>query len=145
MTKEYPIEYKKLGKLTASAIGLRKMADYLQKTFKTEGDVLVDFSIYSYKRLKVLGIEHPKKDNKFKTKNNPYKVKVGQIWQDYDSRFRKQTPVLKKIISLTETHAFVHGIRNNIVISKSYIRLDRFKPNSTGYKLLGDNKCHYQE
>lgn len=33
---------KKLGKLILSATGLRKMANYLQKQYKTKGDVLID-------------------------------------------------------------------------------------------------------
>jgi len=63
-------------------------------------------------------------------------VRVGQIWRDYDSRFRNQTPVLKRILKIENGYAYCEGIRNGLVISKTKIRLDRFRPNSTGYKLL---------
>jgi len=68
--------------------------------------------------------------------NNPYNVKVGQVWQDWDGRFRNQTPVYKKILKVDDNFAYCEGIRNGIVISKTRISLKRFKPNSTGYKLV---------
>jgi len=61
-------------------------------------------------------------------KNN---VHVNQIWQDWDIRFRKSAPRLIKIISIKNNFATCKNIQT------SKITLDRFKPNSTGYKLFG--------
>lgn len=67
---------------------------------------------------------------------NPYGVKVGQIWLDWDVRFRS-SPCYKKVIKVTETHAYCESYRagQSTPIRKTRIRLNRFKPNSTGYKL----------
>lgn len=68
------------------------------------------------------------------------KIEKGQIWRDWDIRFRNQIPVYKRILRVTKTHAYVEGFREDEkIISKSKIRLDRFKPNSTGYKYIGDS------
>lgn len=48
---------KKLGKLVLSATGLRKMANYLQKQYKTKGDILIDCSIITYNKQKTFGYE----------------------------------------------------------------------------------------
>lgn len=70
---------------------------------------------------------------------NPYNVKVGQIWQDWDIRFRCQNPVYKKIIKIENGFAYCEGIQNHRVISHSKIKLERFKPNATGYFLVSNN------
>jgi hypothetical protein len=44
-----PKLFKRLGKMTISANGLRKIANYLQKRFKTEGNVIVEGSVQSWK------------------------------------------------------------------------------------------------
>jgi hypothetical protein len=65
---------------------------------------------------------------------NKKTVQVNQIWQDCNIRFRKVTPRLIKVISIKNNMATCR----NIVTGKiTEIRLDRFKPNSTGYKLWG--------
>lgn len=72
------------------------------------------------------------------------KVKVGQIWQDWDYRFRNDLfPRLIKIkdINIDKKYAFCESYRfGHSVISKTIIRIDRFKPTSTGYKLFKDVK-----
>jgi hypothetical protein len=67
-------------------------------------------------------------------------VRVGQIWQDWDVRFRNQTPVYKKIIKIEGEYAYCEGIKGNKIISRSRISLRRFRPNSTGYKLIKNNQ-----
>jgi hypothetical protein len=72
--------------------------------------------------------------------SNIYGVKVGQIWQDWDKRFRSGTPVYKKILKVKGDFAFCEGIKDGLVISKSRISLQRFRPNSTGYKLISPQR-----
>lgn len=60
-------------------------------------------------------------------------VRVGQVWEDNDWR-SKGRQVL--VLAVDETHATVkspsgHG-------RQTRIRLDRFRPNSTGYVLVKD-------
>jgi hypothetical protein len=69
--------------------------------------------------------------------SNPYEVKVGQVWQDWDTRFRNGAPTYKKVLKIEGGFAYCVSTRNGIVISKSRISLQRFRPNSTGYKLVG--------
>lgn len=63
------------------------------------------------------------------------KVEVGQIWQDWDIRRR-----VGRWIRFVEI-LYIHYDQNyaqvqNTKTSKiTLIRLDRFKPNSTGYRL----------
>lgn len=72
-------------------------------------------------------------------------VKVGQIWQDYDSRFRgRETARLVCVMEIVD----VPKPYAKVVVSYNdgmnwwprvwRIRLDRFKPNSTGYQLVGN-------
>lgn len=64
-------------------------------------------------------------------------VKVGQIWEDWDSRSRDSGYRRKiQILEIVDGKAIVqhpsgHG-------SKTKIRLDRFRPTSTGYKLVSE-------
>lgn len=61
----------------------------------------------------------------------PIKVRVGQVWQDTDSRITYVRRV--KVIEIQGDRALCDtGCR------KVKIRLDRFKPGSTGYKLVQD-------
>lgn len=64
--------------------------------------------------------------------NNPYGVKVGQVWQDNDWRGdgRRGT-----VVSVENTHARVDWGANT-----TRIKLTRFKPTSTGYRLIQDVK-----
>jgi hypothetical protein len=72
--------------------------------------------------------------------SNPYNVKVGQIYQDWDVRFRNKEPIFKRVIKIEGDYAIVEGKKGNSVISKSKIRLNRFRPNSTGYRLIEEQK-----
>lgn len=64
--------------------------------------------------------------------NNPHNVKVGQVWQDNDKRssYRKG-----RVIAVSDTHA-----RMDWGTTKTSIKLTRFKPTSTGYRLIEDVK-----
>lgn len=63
------------------------------------------------------------------TPNNPYGVKPGQIWADNDPR----TP---RTLTITEVDSgFAYAVSSSG--RKSRIRLTRFRPNSTGYRLIG--------
>ena len=49
---------KRLGQLTVSPIGLRRMANAIQKKYKTNGDVKLSSFICSYKdKVKTLGVD----------------------------------------------------------------------------------------
>ncbi len=47
---------KKIGKLITSATGLRRMADALEKKYKTRGNVKVDTFVENYDGEKTIGI-----------------------------------------------------------------------------------------
>lgn len=67
------------------------------------------------------------------------KVRVGQLWQDWDVRFRKSRPRIIKIISISGDG--LYATCRNIATSKTTkIAINRFKPTSTGYKLFQDCK-----
>lgn len=54
---------------------------------------------------------------------------VGQIWADNDKRgYGRQA----RITAVDSTHATVHDGKR-----QSRIRLDRFRPTSTGYRYIG--------
>lgn len=63
--------------------------------------------------------------------NNPYGVRPGQVWVDQDSRSAgRQITVL----SVGDTFAVVKNVRT------TRVRLTRFRPTSTGYRLLRDTR-----
>jgi hypothetical protein len=68
--------------------------------------------------------------------NERMKVKIGQIWQDWDSRLRKAYPRYLEIEGI--------DYRDGYVICKSSpsgritkIKINRLKESSTGYRLVG--------
>lgn len=65
--------------------------------------------------------------------NNPHNVKVGQRWKDND---RRSGGRIGKVLEVGETHARVEWYSG----TSTRIRLDRFKPTSTGYRLIEDVK-----
>lgn len=83
----------------------------------------------------------------------PTKVEVGQVWQDWDSRLRPAGGSLYRVMALGITIKGIDGQRpteryesalvsrcdrNGDVIENRLrpIRLSRFRPNSTGYRLI---------
>ena len=60
----------------------------------------------------------------------PVKVKVGQVWEDNDPRITYKRQL--KVIAIKGTRAQVQGA------TKTWIRLDRFRPTKTGYRLVKD-------
>lgn len=64
--------------------------------------------------------------------NNPHGVKVGQTWQDNDKRGPRR---YGRIVSVDDTHA-----RVDWGVNITRVKLTRFKPNSTGYRLIQDVK-----
>lgn len=62
------------------------------------------------------------------------RVKVGQVWEDWDIRNRAGHVYRRRftIVAVGTTHATVQGV------TRTRIHLDRFKPNSTGYRLVRD-------
>lgn len=66
---------------------------------------------------------------------------VGQIWEDNDPRAYSRKV---RIVELADTHAVVelHQPRRPVSSAKpgrrTRIRLDRFKPTSTGYRFIGN-------
>jgi hypothetical protein len=61
-------------------------------------------------------------------------VKVGQVWEDCDKRMIKRRLAVKQIVG---DYAYCQT-----PYRKSYvrIRLNRFHPNATGYRLIEDAK-----
>jgi len=58
-------------------------------------------------------------------------VRVGQVWADNDSRgFNRKI----RVVEIGETHAVVEAC--DYGKKRTRIRLDRFKPTSTGYRLV---------
>lgn len=72
-------------------------------------------------------------------------VEVGQVWADNDWRSEGRRV---KVIAIEGTHAIVELVavgRGQFVGSigrRSRIRLDRMKPNSTGYRLTTEETTH---
>lgn len=68
-------------------------------------------------------------------------VKVGQVWQDNDPRCQQREFVRRlRIIEVGPTHALCETLSGLKCRRKkpSRIRLDRFRPTSTGYKLVSE-------
>lgn len=64
-------------------------------------------------------------------------VKVGQVWEDWDIRTRDSGPRRRlKILEIKDGRATVQHPSGNG--SKTKIRLDRFRPTATGYKLVSE-------
>lgn len=63
------------------------------------------------------------------TANNPHNVQVGQVWQDNDKRSNYRRG---RVTEVDETHARVDWGR-----TATRVKLTRFKPTSTGYRLVG--------
>ena len=63
-------------------------------------------------------------------------VKVGQVWKDNDVRHTSIR--LVEVKAVTATHAECLSTSAGQKGRKVKIRLDRFKPNSTGYILYRD-------
>lgn len=60
---------------------------------------------------------------------NPYGVQAGQIWADCDVR----TPRTMTVLEVGAHQAVVLSSKGR----KTRIRLSRFRPGSTGYRLIG--------
>jgi hypothetical protein len=65
---------------------------------------------------------------------------VGQIWQDNDPRSYSREI---RIVAMDDTHATVELHQPRLPVSsakpgrRTRIRLDRFRPTSTGYRYIG--------
>lgn len=66
-------------------------------------------------------------------------VRPGQVWMDNDPRVPTR---YLRVLSVTSAHAeVVQTDRHGVVVGKerkTRIRLDRFRPTSTGYRLVTD-------
>lgn len=63
-------------------------------------------------------------------------VKVGQVWQNWDSRERDTHPRRLKVLEIVGDKAIVQHPSG--IGGKRKILLRRFVPNSTGYKLVSE-------
>ena len=67
--------------------------------------------------------------------HNPHGVRPGQRWQDWDSRYRSRlAPRFVTVLAIEGAFALVETSRG----AKTRVRLDRFRPSSTGYRLVAD-------
>ncbi len=75
--------------------------------------------------------------------SNVNSVAVGQVWMDNDPRVHLNGRRFVEVISVDATHATVRGFRTHVAANRktrkvysktTRIRLDRFKPTSTGYR-----------
>jgi hypothetical protein len=62
-------------------------------------------------------------------------VRPGQVWADNDWRAHGRTVL---VLAVDETHATVQSPSGRG--RKTRIRLDRFRPTSTGYRLVSEAK-----
>lgn len=75
---------------------------------------------------------------------NPYGVKVGQVWRDNDKRATDRTFRIRKLLpggSTPDRPGFAVVVMltpKQVRGREREIRLDRFRPNSTGYRLVQD-------
>jgi hypothetical protein len=72
--------------------------------------------------------------------SNESKVRPGQVWADMDSRSSGRTV---RVVEVDATHAVVetasNGPRVYARLGRRYrIRLDRFRPTGTGYRLVSE-------
>lgn len=65
---------------------------------------------------------------------NPHGVKVGQVWKDNDKRMNRTL----KVTSIDRTHAYLQRVGARYAGWDARIRLDRFRPTSTGFVLVKD-------
>ena len=64
---------------------------------------------------------------------NPRGVAVGQRWQDWDSRYRRTLAArYVTVLAIEGPYAIVANEKG----TQRRIRLDRFRPSSTGYRLV---------
>jgi hypothetical protein len=63
-------------------------------------------------------------------------VKVGQVWEDWDSRFRdSQQRRLISIERIDGAYAYCSGLSTG---KKTRVRVDRFRPTASGYRLVSE-------
>lgn len=65
-------------------------------------------------------------------------VRAGQVWADNDSRTNQRTI---RILDVSDTYAealTLTDYRGRASTKITRIRLDRFRPNSTGYRLVSE-------
>ncbi len=67
---------------------------------------------------------------------NPHNVRVGQVWEDNDWRGYGRKV---RVLAIDGRHAIV-GAGVNGDGRRARIRLDRFRPTSTGYKLWKESR-----
>jgi len=68
-------------------------------------------------------------------------VKIGQVWEDWDSRYRNGDAPRRriKVLEIKDGRARVQSPSG--LGARTWIRLDRFRPTATGYKLVEDVKA----
>ena len=78
-----------------------------------------------------------------RAQTNPHNVKVGQVWRSWDRRLRNVSDVDVATYVVVgfgrgNAHAVCEVTQPDGSMRRQTIRLDRFRENSTGYKLLRD-------
>ena len=74
----------------------------------------------------------------------PIEVRVGQVWQDWDVRYRESGSYQRfgTVIEVDETHCRLRwDTRGTHAFSSGHtsrVKLSRMKPTSTGYRLVKD-------
>lgn len=63
-------------------------------------------------------------------------VRVGQVWADNDYRSEGRTVMVMEIVGDSAICSVAFG--NNKTRKRTKILLRRFRPNSTGYRLIAD-------
>lgn len=69
------------------------------------------------------------------TGDNPFDVVEGQVWRSNDSRQARDITVLEVVID--DGYALV---QSSVGAKTTRVRLDRFRPGSTGYTLLSSKE-----
>ena len=65
---------------------------------------------------------------------NPAGVAVGELWADNNPRWHGGRSV--RVVAVAGAYATVEVVRGSLVGRRSRVRLDRFRPNHTGYRRL---------
>ena len=68
---------------------------------------------------------------------NKFNVAKGQIWQDNDPRYEDEYKRTLEVLEVDGDYAICKNIQSG---RTSKIKLSRFKPTSTGYRLIKDAK-----
>lgn len=63
-------------------------------------------------------------------------VRIGDVWQDLDSRYRNAPPDLARRVRVIAVGDEMVKLENEHTHKITYVKRSRMRPSSTGYKLV---------